>query len=270
MKENNIKEVIAVCNELIDSKILFVDKKIEKIMEAVANNNEVYNLIAECLTYFNKDKEFDKAFNKSSSGKGNFVLPKEEFKVIALVFCLLADINSGKLSFDDVVGKYFVNEEGKKDYALFKEKVVVPFRNLIAEAFGVSTNITTVEAIEEMKENDEEIFFDDEEENKEEKCELGKSNFVFRDLENLDRTFELSKNIAEQIYELLESERKITSDVKDCKTILNSIVIACNKRDFDMLNSLVLGLKKIIKNIKSVRFLGKELGDVVESQLYCN
>ena len=266
-----IKEVIAVCNEFIDSKILFADRKIQKIMEAIVKSNDVYELIGECVSAFNKDKEFDKAFTKSSTGKGYFTMPKEEFKVIALTFCLLADINNSNVSFDEIVAKFFVNEEGKKDYSLFMQKVIVPFRDLISEAFGVSSHITTVEAIDEMKDQEEEISFgEEEEEEKEEEFILGKSRFVFKDLENLDRTFELSKSISMQIFDLLEAERKITDIVMEARTILNSVVIACDKKDFEMLNSLVIGLKGILKNIKSVRFLGKELADVVSSQLYCN
>ena len=275
-QSSGAKDVIAVCNEFIESKILFADRKIEKILEAIAENDDVYNLIGECLAVFNKDKEFDKAFTVSSSGKGHFILPRDEAKIIALVFCLLVDINSAKFSVDEVVGRYFLNEEGKKDYKMFMEKVIVPFRDLIAEAFSVSTNITTPEAIQEMKEESEDldvdqVYFDEEDELPSEKDEkIGELSFKFNDMENLERTFEFSKSIATQMFELLKQERKQSEEIKDAKIILNSVANACDNKDFQLLYALVLGGKYALRGVKSLRFLTKELCDVVNSQLYCD
>ena len=52
-------EVNTVCNEFIDSKLLFIDRKIAQILEAIAGNDEIYKLIGDCLADFNKDKEFE-------------------------------------------------------------------------------------------------------------------------------------------------------------------------------------------------------------------
>ena len=56
--------LIELCDELMSTKILFVDKKIDKILEAIATSPAVYELLSECMGQFNKDKEFDKAFVK--------------------------------------------------------------------------------------------------------------------------------------------------------------------------------------------------------------
>ena len=104
------KDVIIACNDLMDSKILFAEDKIQKILEEIANSREVYDLIAECLAVFNRDKEFDRVFNISGTGKANFNMPKEEAKIIAFVFCLLADINSGKINYEKLIGRFFVSE----------------------------------------------------------------------------------------------------------------------------------------------------------------
>jgi len=262
-KNQSVKDVIAACNELMDCKILFIDKKIQNILETIAGNAEVFNLIGDCLATFNRDKEFDRIF----ASNGNFNIPKDEVKVIAFVFCLLADISSGKVSFDKIVGNYFVDDNGAKDYRMFMEKVIVPFRNLISEAFGVSTSITTVEAIENME---EEVFEAEEEvEEDEEEIQLGEPRFHFKDEEMLNKTFELISATAEQIFDVLYDE-KIKEEIVDAKNIVNSIMIACNKKDYEMLNDLVIGLKYCLKGHKSTRFLVKELCDIITSQQYCN
>ena len=264
-KKHGARDVIIACNDLIDCKVLFTEDKIQKILEEIASSSEVYNLIADCLSVFNRDKEFDRVFNISGVGKGNFVMPKEEAKIIAFVFCLLVDINSGKINYDKLIARYFLSETGEKDYKAFMGKVIVPFRNLISEAFGDPVNVTTVEAIENMEEN-----VPEEDQEVEQERKLGENRFSFTDQEALNKTFETARAIAEQIYNLLEEERKIREDLIDSRNILNSIVIACDKKDFEMLDSLVDGLKYSIRGFKSVKFLAKELCDIIGAQYYNN
>ena len=76
--ENQIKNLISLCDELTTTKMLFADQKINKILEAIAECPEVYELLSECMNSFNKAKEFDRAFTKDSTGKKIFVMPKEE------------------------------------------------------------------------------------------------------------------------------------------------------------------------------------------------
>lgn len=264
-EKESIKNVIALVNEFMDSKILYIDRSAHQILEAIAGSDEVYNLIADCLANFNKDKEFEKIFATNSNGNCIFNLPKEEVKIIAFVFCLLADISSGKINFEDMISKYFVMEDGTKDYHMFMQKVIVPFRDLLSEAFGVSMNITTIEALENIKEG--ETTFDEEMLEEDLPKELGMPRFNFKDV-NLEKTFELARKTATQIYEMLELERKQTEEVLDGKDIINSIVIACDKQDFEMLYTLVIGVKYVLKAVKDVRFLVRELVDIVKSRLY--
>lgn len=263
MSENKeeVKRVIAACNEFMNTKILFINRKLQELLEEIARCPEVYNLISDCLNVFNRDKEYDRAFSVSNLGKGTFVMPREEVKVIALVFCILGDINSGKISFDELVGRFFTDEDGRKDYAQFMSRVILPFRDLIGEAFGVTTNVTTVEDIENMEEAVEE------EESVEEET-LGKPKFEIEDSEDIDRIYDSAKDIAAQINEMLLGERRQTEEVLDSLFVVNSIVIACNKKDFEQLYCLVMGLKYMARPIRDVRFLVKELVDLIRAQVY--
>ena len=82
----NIDEVlnlIDLCDELMSTKILFADKKIEKILEAIATSPQVYELLSECMGQFNKEKEFEKLFTEGSSANlreltNFFEIKKEE------------------------------------------------------------------------------------------------------------------------------------------------------------------------------------------------
>lgn len=256
-KIEEIRRVLDICDDFMNSKMLFIDKKISTLLEAITESSDVYGLLGECMSAFNREKEFDKAFVINPMGKGVFNMPKEEYKVLSLVFCLLADIDSGKVPFDEVVGGYFVNAEGKKDYRLFMERVIIPFKNILADTFGLK---------EEVKEEQEPISDEDK---KAEIIEfpIGRNHFNFIDKEGLEKTFEVVKSLVSQISEILESERKKSQETLDSLMMLNALYIACEEQDFDLVNGLALGLKYSLRGNKNVRFFNRELQEVVEDQI---
>jgi len=258
-----IKNFLEKCNEFEDCKLLFIDKKIGELLDLVANTEEIYELVSECLESFNREKEFDKAFITDSNGRHFFLPPKEEFKIIALDFCILADIASGKKSVDAIISKYFSESSGKKDHRQFIEKIIYTFRDLIADAFGVSSYAVNFIANSEHLTDEQEKI-----EAFQEITELPIERVSERLYEGCDlkEAFEKVRNIAKNILELLQEERR-NEMVNDAELICHSIIIACLDENFDTLNGLALGLKYVGKNIKSIRFYTKELVALVNEQI---
>ena len=83
---------------------------------------------------------------------------------------------------------------------------------------------------------------------------------------DLDDVFDKVRGIAKSILECLETERR-NEYVNDAELICHSIIIACLDKNFDLLNGLVLGLKHVAKNIKSIRFYSKEAAAIVTDQI---
>ncbi len=258
-----VKSLIALCNDLISSKLLFAEKKIDKLLEAVASAPEVYELLSDCMNSFNKEKEFEKAFTKDASGKKVFVMPKEEFKILALVFCILADIGNGKISFDDLILTYF-NDEGRLDGKQFMQTVIVPFRDLISEAFNVEA--PSINIIENEEESEEEVELTPEQKLKVVPFPIERASNYLRDPSGICQTFVMAKDAAVEIVERLEEER-LDSQRRDCIAICHSIIIACMEQDFDLLNGLVCGLKYAARGIKSIRHSLRELDDIIQRQI---
>ncbi len=261
----SVKNFINLCNELIETKLLFVDKKIEAILEAIATSPEIYELLSECVNQFNKDKEFEKAFTKDSNGNKVFIMPKEEYKILALVFCLLADIKNGKIEFDQLVADYFSEEPGKLTVSLFMKNVIEPFKNLVKDAFQLQDELEN-----NLTENLNEQY-GDRELTPEEKLKIvpfpiERSSNYLKDPTGICQTFILAKNVAIEMIERL-NEEKSNQQIEDVIFMLHSVIISCIEQDFDLLNGLVTGLKYSTKGVRVLKHLMKELEEIVKDQI---
>lgn len=234
-----IENVLNACDELLSCKFLVAEYKISNLLKAIASSSDVCALISECLESYNRDREFARTFIQDGHGQFTCVMPTEEFKIVALVFCTLADIDNKKLNFTDFIKTYF-NKDGSA-FENFLDTMIVPFRDLLAEAFGYSKLKTTSMAGSEEFENDEEDETgEDEEQDK----------------------FEVAVKIAVQILSELE-ECRPSRQVEDVYNIASSIVKTASLRDETVLKALSASLKYAGKGIKPIKFLTKELSDVV-------
>ena len=262
-----VKNFINLCDELISTKLLFADKKINDLLEAVASTPEVYELLSDCMNSFNKEREFEKAFTKDAQGNKIFVMPKEEYKVLALVFCLLADIGKGKLQFNQLILDYF-SEDGRLDGTKFMQTVIVPFKNLISEAFGIKEDQADIEQPEKeilMSEVEEEEL-SPQQRLKVVPFPIERASNYLKDPENVCKTFVLAKDTAIEMVERL-SEERVNEQTEDVNFMLHCVIIACMEQDFDLLNGIVCGLKYATRGIKPLKYLMRELDEIVRTQI---
>lgn len=239
MEDKNIENFLISCQDLIECKFLVAEYKLQKMLQDLANASDICSLVGECLEQFNREREFAKAFVQDGNGDYTFILPQEEYKIIALVFCTLMDIDAKKIDFTDFIKKFFGREENA--YASFVEAMIIPFRDLIAEAFGYKIKDNSGEQIE-MQESD----YND---NYEEEYEEDEEN-------EMSDVFEYAQKIAVQILGQLEYIRPDDA-VKDAQKICRAIVKTTDLKDDDISYSLALALKSC--KIKAVKYLIKEL-----------
>lgn len=251
MEQNdNVKIFLDACDEFIECKFLVAEYKLQRMLKVLAQTEEVCSLVGECLEQFNREREFAKAYIQD--GHGEFVcdMPDEEYKIIALVFCTLVDIDNKKIDFIDFVKRFFGREDNP--FHAFVLTMVVPFRNLIADAFGYK-KLKFVEGNEEIEtsefedeENDEE--YDDEDEDK-----VSNSN------DEGDEFVEVQKIAVQIISELQYAQQ--SQNVVDAIIICKSIVKTTDLRDSDITYSLALALRAY--KVKQVKFLVKEILNIL-------
>ena len=250
MVEESVKNFIDACDELIDCKYLVAEYKIQKMLKALAESEPVCSLLSECLEQFNRDRELAKAYIQDGHGDFVYISPAEEYKIIALVFCTLVDIDNKKIVFVDFVKRFFGREENPFQSFLFQ--MIVPFRNLIAEVFGLNKITAPVITNEEelSEEVSQEQYENDYEEDEEEETEEGEFD-----------PFAKSEQIAVQILTQLEFTKQ-DSNILTIMQICRAIVKTSKLKDEDVLCSLLYALKTC--KDKPVKYLIREMLDLLD------
>ncbi len=246
MSNDEIERFLDACDELINCKFLVAEYKIAKLLKSIASSSDICDLISECLSSYNRDREFARTYVQDSHGQFVCLMPTDEYKIVALVFCTLADIDNKKIDFTDFVKRFFGRDENP--YQSFVETMIIPFKSLIAEAFGYKSG----NEANENEEDQENYLFDEVQETGEEEFEEG---------ESVDK-FEQSTKVAVQILAELEQCRQ-SIQAEDAYNMASSIIKTANLRDEVVLKALTAALKYVSKYIKPIKFLVRELSDLV-------
>lgn len=231
MNRAEIDKFLEACDDLLNCKFLVAEYKIQRLLQQLASASDVCSLVGECLEQFNRDREFAKTFVQD--GQGDFVclMPSEEYKVIALVFCTLVDIENKKIDFVDFIKRFFGREENP--FKAFLDTMIVPFKKLIEEAFSYAEND------KDEDHNDDE---DDEDEDDDDQVD--------------HEIYENVQKIAVQILSELQFSRQ-DNDTQNAITICKAIVKTAKMHDMEVTFSLAIALKST--KVKHIKFYVKEI-----------
>lgn len=125
-----VGEFAAACDELIDSRYILAEGKIIKILQTVAISNVLQRIICGALKGF----DYGETARKWSDGSIAPPLPQKEH--IALVFCVLADIDNRAIYLNDFLRKFFWDGDINSAYAAFCMKLVEPFKRYVCGALS--------------------------------------------------------------------------------------------------------------------------------------
>lgn len=253
METKNILDVerfVVACNDLLSGKFLDLNKRLDKFLSVMTQSEDIFDLLGECLTDFDEDAEFSKAFSlDKKTGATKIDIPSDEKKRLALSVTIFNNMINDKLNTNQFLQTYFQDKKLTPTQN-FLEKIVRPYRDLICKIFALDTNIT----VEDIKRQiEEEKVLKKEEEKKVEEEQFPK----------LDELLSGVVNTTNQILALLKFERKRTDNLDDLEFILNSIIEACTKRDLMVVNGLVIGLNYVSKKFKNVRHLVEDLNNQI-------
>lgn len=122
MKSGGLDEFIAACEDLKNSKYVIAENKIAAVLKSIADNKDLYSMFGAALYGFDYQSTF-----ASCVGGSYFTLPSDAQKAVALVFRILLNIDSGKLSLADFLEAYFYSESINESYARFCLELITPF-----------------------------------------------------------------------------------------------------------------------------------------------
>ncbi len=230
-----IKTFFDACNEMIQGRFILSDIKISKILKAIANSQVLYELFATVLSDFKFKEEFENAKTSNKVNGGYFAVPEQDEDIIALVFCLLLEVDNQKMNLQNFVNDYFYSPEGYNiSYSNFSLSVLVPFKNSVLELLNCNEDGTPREVEEEVE---EEVEPEEVEPNHKEKI--------------------LFANLTMSLNELLSviNRSKIDGESKEeLNIIINAMFEAIQLENLNIINALVIPLEHMIGKNKHVKF----------------
>lgn len=245
MEQNKLKEFFDACDDFINCKFLVAEYKLQRMLQLLAQNEELCSLVGECLEQFNRDREFSKAFIQDGHGEYICLMPTEEYKVIAFVFCMLVDMDNKKVDLVDFIKRFYGREENP--FKAFMDSMVIPFRNLLAEVFGYPKLEVQKQEVKEESEEAEEEPEENNLDNENEGDDYG------------DDFLRIQK-IAVQIISELQYYNNSQNNV-NAVTVCKAFVKTTELRDSEVTYSLGLALKAC--KAKQAKFLVKEILDIL-------
>lgn len=250
MDNNEINAFIVACNELIEGKFILADIKIAKILRAISSSNEIYNLIAESMINYDFNREYEKIRQMNQEDHSGYMqLPRDNQVIIPFVFSLLVEIDCKHLDFSEFLSQNFpISNNQKEEYDSFARHIVLPFRNAIAEIFGVNVKLFAVE------EEPEEVHILDtvRPENREEAEVEAQAPAELTEKEETALLFDSIARVCGLMREKLDYIRKdiVRSNIS---LIVDALIEACYLRNKTIAVALIMSLGEIGRREKAIK-----------------
>lgn len=127
------------CDKLMNEKYMVADSRIEEVLRSIAESRaltDLFSAVTDRFDYPAAKKTYLKFPSSSGSFHGKAFLPKDRGEVLAFIFCLLVDIDAGRIKFDDFLLRYFY-EDGSytASFALFSDRMLRPFCDIVRDCF---------------------------------------------------------------------------------------------------------------------------------------
>ena len=251
---NKISAFIDSCDDMINGKFILADVKILKILNMIASSEPLYRYIQECLIDFDFSREFSRAEVQNRLNNGNFVPPVEKEKLVAMVFCLLVEFDKKHLDFYSFISNNFATLTPGGEYGLFAKTLLVPFKNIIAEHFGLTNGASNVEvAPEPVQPQTEEIQ------------EVIEENEPVAEKTEMDKIWDNIPVLVDSLIRTIMLDRKIKQDLKNSlEYILKSIKYSLKYNDMRLVASLVTSFDVLVIKIRSVKFIVEDLKNEIK------
>jgi len=250
--QKKIKIFFDACNELIRGKFILSDIKISRMLKTIATCQTLYSLFSNCLLNYNFDREFRNARISNKVNGGYFVMPTEERKIVALVFCLLLEVDKGSISLQSFVNENFYSSEGYNvSYSNFSINVLVPFKSAILKMLKIKEDGTTIPEEEKADQVSIEEIIEE------------KRIPIEADYDEKMLFVELRKSLNE-LYSIAKRSKRLNIENRDnLLTILDAIHEAINLENLQIVNALMISTKYYSEKDKGMLRYYREMIDIL-------
>ena len=267
---SKITQFIAGCNDMINGKFILADLKISKLLHMLAQSEELYNYVKECMVDFDFSREFHRAEIKNRLNNGSFVAPQSNNSLVAFIFCLLVECDAKRIDFYNFINENFPSENKSDCYKKFAKTLLVPFKDIVAEHFSLETpakqnlefetdlykqDLQAEPVFEESYDSEFAQSVDGESEDLDDENSQQSDDTIWEDI----------KSICDNTISAVYSEKKIKDYLKEeLIYILKTIKYSTKYMDAKIISALVTAFDELSKKYKSVQFVFGELKNRLE------
>lgn len=119
-------------DDIINCKLIIVDKHIASLLRCVAKENVLTACISDTLKNSSYVTEFSRArvtlTRPDGTREARLKLPADKNRLFTFVVCLLMEIDSGRRNFIDFLKEYYYNVDSNISYEQFVSAVIKPFK----------------------------------------------------------------------------------------------------------------------------------------------
>lgn len=122
------------CDETINAKFILAEQKISHLLQTIASYPLLVDFFKSALAGYNRNAEFSRAKNKVGS-RSKLSLPVSKTKLVAFVFCLLLELDTGKRGLKEFLDEFFFSANPKEQWDGFARTVLAPFKSVTEYLF---------------------------------------------------------------------------------------------------------------------------------------
>jgi len=132
METKEIRPFIALCNNFIDAKYIMMGNNIVKLIECINEDDSLREVVKKCMVNFDFTTELGLALSATKAIPKDFIMPKENEKVVALCYSVLQQIALNQIDYEAFISKHFIYDGTISDvYKNFGHYFILPFKNAV-------------------------------------------------------------------------------------------------------------------------------------------
>ncbi len=132
MNTNQLALFNSSVNNLIEGKLILVDKNIATVLKCVATTPVLRKCLADTVQNTSYSVEFSRAKVTWTTADGRVIsqikLPVDRNRLFSFVVCLLTEVDSGRRNFLDFLKEFYHPTDSNLGYEKFANEVLKPFK----------------------------------------------------------------------------------------------------------------------------------------------
>ena len=124
------------CDEFVSGKYILIDLKISSILNLIADDEKLTNIVNSCLQEY-KFSEQAKKYMSQNGETASFSLPTIDKEIVSFVYNLLYKFNAKTIDFYEFLKVYYNAENaGGKEFGEFARTIITPFKDAINSIYS--------------------------------------------------------------------------------------------------------------------------------------